>query len=156
MACTSQGERVTEARGCADTRLDVRWSQREQGWEKTKEKHRAGSVCARVCVCVYVCVCVCVCVCECVWGSRPSYTSSLSLEVSQYPGQLALYLNKLNQASQLCWWPSPGDSPGLENQSWWVWELNANRAFYHLYDLLPKGNPLRYSCLENPLDGGAW
>ena len=126
-------------RGFVDTRLGVRLSQWEQDRKKKqKHKNKAGSVT------MYVCVCVCI------WGSWPSYSSILSWEVSQYSGQFALFLNKLNQASQLGWWPSPAIRAG------WVWELNANCAFYHLYDFLPNGNPLQYSCLENPMNGGAW
>ena len=38
-----------------------------------------------------------------------------------------------SNAGDLGWIPGPGKSPGEGN-----------------------GNPLQYSCLENPMDGGAW
>ena len=39
------------------------------------------------------------------------------------------------------------------------WNLKFEICFWWLLDLLGRegrGTPLRYSCLENPMDGGAW
>ena len=34
---------------------------------------------------------------------------------------------------------------------------NGGKMVFHGFDLLfPNGTPLQYSCLENPMDGGAW
>ena len=36
---------------------------------------------------------------------------------------------------------------------------NFNFIFYHYLDVFigeGNGTPLQYSCLENPMDGGAW
>ena len=40
------------------------------------------------------------------------------------------------------------------------WTLSSLRAgspsYSHLHPLIGNGNPLQYSCLETPMDGGAW
>ena len=39
----------------------------------------------------------------------------------------------------------------------WLWELNIFPLFFYWrIDREGNGNPLQYSCLENPMDGGAW
>ena len=38
-----------------------------------------------------------------------------------------------------------------ETQETWVWILGSGRSSGG-----GKGNPLQYSCLENPMDRGAW
>ena len=38
-----------------------------------------------------------------------------------------------------------------ETQEMWVWILGSGRSSGG-----GKGNPLQYSCLENPMDRGAW
>ena len=59
-----------------------------------------------------------------------------------------------------------------DSQSLAVWNENVpcalgNRGFYEVFSELfccllwtlggeGNGNPLQYSCLENPMDGGAW
>ena len=30
------------------------------------------------------------------------------------------------------------------------------KSWLYIWDTSPNGNPLQYSCLENPMDGGAW
>ena len=32
----------------------------------------------------------------------------------------------------------------------------ASFTWHHIYDGEGNGTPLQYSCLENPMDGGAW
>ena len=34
--------------------------------------------------------------------------------------------------------------------------LNCRQTLYHLSHQEVNANPLQYSCLENPMDGGAW
>ena len=64
-----------------------------------------------------------------------------------------------------------------QHLSWWRWSWNCFRGYHcckcwkssrldcETYSLLlhclpkcpfPNGDPLQYSCLENPMDGGAW
>ena len=57
----------------------------------------------------------------------------------------------------------PTDSPrkagervhGLESPQWqhW-WEISPSRTWVEMRE--GNGNPLQYSCLENPMDRGAW
>ena len=36
-------------------------------------------------------------------------------------------------------------------QSWWIYLVDYNATIGE-----GNGTPLQYSCLENPMDGGAW
>ena len=44
-----------------------------------------------------------------------------------------------------------------KNFIYW-WKLNKIKSFMYLSYITSNGNgtPLQYSCLENPMDGGAW
>ena len=66
------------------------------------------------------------------------------------------------------WQPAPGFLPG-ESQGWGslvgcrLWGLEESdtiecRHFHFSLSCIGEGNgnPLQYSCLENPMDGGAW
>ena len=58
------------------------------------------------------------------------------------------------------WQPTPVFLPG-ESQGWGSWwesrkEMLHFINFKRAYLREGNGTPLQYSCLENPMDGGAW
>ena len=81
-----------------------------------------------VCVCVYIYVCVCVCVCVCVYANiwMEIGTSQVALGLKNPPANTGDVRDVVSI-------PGLERSPGGRN-----------------------GNPLWYSCLENPIDRGAW
>ena len=66
------------------------------------------------------------------------------------------------------WYPTPVLLPGkshgrrslLAYNPWGRWELDMTKRLQFHFSLshigAGNGNPLQYSCLENPRDGGAW
>ena len=97
-----------------------------------------------------LCVCVCVCLCTCVWWPL-SWNPSDSVAI------------------QRRWWQStpvllPGKSHGWRSlvgcSPWGRWESDMTERLHFHFSLSfigeGNGNPLQYSCLENPRDGGAW
>ena len=103
------------------------------------------------CVCVCVCVCVSVCVCLCIYWDiiHIPYNSSIYNSVlfsEQYIHrfmqpwpQFGAFPHILDGKESACNAGDPGSIPALGRSPG---EGN--------------GNPLQYSCLENPMDGGAW
>ena len=60
------------------------------------------------------------------------------------------------QGSLLCY--SPWGCKELDVTEWlnWIDEYICMAAVTNDQNLSSYGNPLQYSCLENPMDGGAW
>ena len=96
------------------------------------------------------------------WNSLGQNTGvgSLSLLQGIFPTQ------ESNQGLLHCRWilylSYQGSQSLLPPSSWnWTSDLRMTAA-YHLYSPLlyqlgeGNGTPLQYSCLENPMDGGAW
>ena len=93
-------------------------------------------ICVCVCVCVYVCMCVCMCiyVCVCVCVCVYIYSNIwMETGTSQVSPVLKNPPAKTGDVRDVVSIPGLGRSPGGRN-----------------------GNPLWYSCLENPIDRGAW
>jgi len=70
-----------------------------------------------------------------------------------------------NFRSLLCAWERPGlqilpgKRPGHNKTSYLITICIIHRVFLRSSHLIPgedNGTPLQYSCLENPMDGGAW
>ena len=76
---------------------------------------------------MYIHLYMCVCVCVCVCVCARTCASLVSQIVKNLPRM------QETQVSSLGWVPESGRLPREE-----------------------RGNPLQYSCLENPMDRGAW
>jgi len=106
------------------------------------------------CVCVCVCVCVCMvgyflCFCLLAWISHTPSLSSCVCGRDEVPTELLCILLCILRASQVALvvknLPAKAGDKELCVHSW----IGRSPGRQH-------GNPLQYSCLENPIDRGAW
>ena len=143
-------------------------------------------MCVCVCACVCVCVCVCVCsvtqsLCHSMDSSPPgSYVHGiLQARILEWVSMFSSRGSFLTQGSNLCLlhllhWQVGSLTPcHLGSSSMYmaspgalvVKNSPANAGDIRDWGLIPgsgrspgggHGNPLQYSCLENPMDTGAW
>ena len=87
----------------------------------------------------------------------------LHVKLEQFPGKCFIGLSRQRQ-----WHPTPVLLPGKSRgrrslvgcSPWGRWELDTTQWLHFHFSLScigeGDGNPLQCSCLENPMDGGAW
>ena len=88
------------------------------------------------------------------WAANSSYFVSLQLLCWEWP------------VWEQRWKKGPYKRPwhNLIKESWWQWEgrktgfwlCTADGIFWWIRETKSNGTPLQDSCLENPMDGGAW
>ena len=80
------------------------------------------------------------------WGDQAKMLGLERLVFRQYRGSIENGANELEDH---------GDSVHRGSEKiGWIWESHGYSIGFE--DLSGNGTPLQYSCLENPMEGGAW
>ena len=83
------------------------------------------------------------------WGCKESDMTEQVHFTSQCDSLIIAMMKEVKQSKHYWEW-----SRGRQARVLWSRWMSLRR--WNLYLLLSLGNPLQYSCLENPMDGGAW
>ena len=102
------------------------------------------------------------------WSQKKIRSSLLILSLQSCLNSLFFHLTLAMFVRRRQWHPTPVLLPGKSHgqrslagcSPWGHWESGTTKRLHFPFSLSfigeGNGNPLQYSCLENPRDGGAW